>query len=166
MPKQNDTPVKCGTTTWTLPDVSGDGVTVTRASVRVGQGEPVPIKLAKAYQDMRHLRHRGHTPRWWVAQVQGEDGVDWGWTNDAAQAQLLTPYWQRRFMAYGRACGWKSFGLVDPNNVCRTFTQAMGPGDHTEWLKHMADAQRFGSADPAAVADVLTHGKVQDGAGE
>lgn len=32
-----------------------------------------------------------------------------------------------------------------------------------EWLQHARDAERFGSEEPAKVADVLTHGKVQHG---
>lgn len=30
-----------------------------------------------------------------------------------------------------------------------------------EWLKHLHDAQRFGSKEPAAIADILTFGESQ-----
>ena len=31
---------------------------------------------------------------------------------------------------------------------------------HTEWLVHKANAESFGSANPGAVADILTYGRV------
>lgn len=79
--------------------------------------------MKHAYQDMTGQRTaRGYTPRWWVSDLPGHNGAvkiqvgdgrksDWGWTDDKAKAIPLTPYWQRRFMAYGREC-WKSYGLV------------------------------------------------------
>lgn len=39
---------------------------------------------------------------YWVAQLPGEEGVDWGYVTDSSKAKLLTPYWQRRFAAYCR----------------------------------------------------------------
>lgn|SRR5262245_34035506 len=40
------------------------------------------------------------------------------------------------------------------------WSEVRGAGTYGEWLEHAANAQRFGSADPGAVADVLTYGKV------
>ena len=33
----------------------------------------------------------------YVAQVPGQGGKDWGYETDVTKAILLTPYWQRRF---------------------------------------------------------------------
>jgi hypothetical protein len=49
--------------------------------------------------------------RWYVADLPGHNGdkpiksgngkrSDWGWTTDRKQALSLSPYWQRRFMAF------------------------------------------------------------------
>ena len=38
---------------------------------------------------------------WWVAQVPGEEGVDWGFTDKIEQARPLNKYYQRR---WGKAC--------------------------------------------------------------
>lgn len=47
--------------------------------------------------------------------------------------------------------------------ICSTCDQRVERGErHAEWLKHAADAQRFGSKEPARIADVLTEGKVRD----
>lgn len=37
--------------------------------------------------------------------LPGREGVDWGWTDNASEAMILTPYWQRRFKADQRRCG-------------------------------------------------------------
>lgn len=139
------------------------------ASLALPQAAPEPekveapkMRMAKAYQDMGHLRHRGYVPRWWVSEIPGDGGVDWGWTTDSRHALLLTPHWQREYIDYGGKCGWRSYGLMDPNTG-QTLTQRATAQEHTEWLQHMADATRFGSKDPAKVADVLTYGKVSDG---
>ena len=42
---------------------------------------------------------------YWVAQVPGNGGTDWGYTTHADQAMRLSPYWQRRFTADCRSCG-------------------------------------------------------------
>lgn len=38
---------------------------------------------------------------WWVAQLPGQDGVDWGWTTNTKSEFdppiKLSVYWQRRF---------------------------------------------------------------------
>ena len=36
---------------------------------------------------------------YWVSQLPGDGGVDWGYTERSAEAITLTPYWQRRFAA-------------------------------------------------------------------
>ncbi len=36
---------------------------------------------------------------WYVAQVKGNGGVDWGYTFKPEQAIKLSPYWQKRFNA-------------------------------------------------------------------
>ena len=42
---------------------------------------------------------------YWVAQVKGDGGVDWGYTTSSAEAIKLSPYWQARFKADQRYCG-------------------------------------------------------------
>jgi hypothetical protein len=37
--------------------------------------------------------------------LPGRGGVDWGWTDKPHEAMILTPYWQRRFLADQRRCG-------------------------------------------------------------
>ena len=37
---------------------------------------------------------------WYVAQLPGQGGKDWGYTMDVKQALDLSPYWVRRFRAY------------------------------------------------------------------
>lgn len=44
-------------------------------------------------------------PIFYVAQVPGEAGADWGYVTEAAKAKPLNPYWQRRFAADCRAVG-------------------------------------------------------------
>lgn len=39
--------------------------------------------------------------------LPGQGGVDWGWTDVASEAMELTPYWQRRFLADQRRCGYR-----------------------------------------------------------
>jgi hypothetical protein len=46
---------------------------------------------------------------WYVAQVPGEGGVDWGYTTDIAKARGLNKYWQRRFAADARHVGHKAY---------------------------------------------------------
>ena len=41
----------------------------------------------------------------YVAQLPGDGGVDYGYTSEHAKAIDLTPYWQRRFAAYCRHVG-------------------------------------------------------------
>jgi hypothetical protein len=36
---------------------------------------------------------------WYVSEVPGDGGVDWGYVTDRAKALPLSPYWQRRFRA-------------------------------------------------------------------
>lgn len=42
---------------------------------------------------------------YWVAQVKGDGGKDWGYTSHSELAIDLSPYWQRRFAADCRYCG-------------------------------------------------------------
>lgn len=42
---------------------------------------------------------------YYVAQVPGDGGKDWGYTEDPKQAILLNKYWQRRFNADCRHVG-------------------------------------------------------------
>ena len=48
---------------------------------------------------MRAWRQWDRATRFWVAQLPGDDGVDWGYTRKRAQAIMLTSYWRRRFAA-------------------------------------------------------------------
>lgn len=72
----------------------------------------------------QHQTHLPNVPRWYVADLPGCNGIvrikvgdgrrsDWGWTTDPAKAIQLTPYWQKRFLAF---CRWDfnrlSFGLL------------------------------------------------------
>ena len=61
-------------------------------------------------QQQTHLRFH---PTWFVSDLPGHAGTvrvktgsernsDWGWTTDRAKAIHLSPYWQRRFVKYGR----------------------------------------------------------------
>jgi len=43
--------------------------------------------------------------RFYVAQLPGDNGVDWGYTEKRAQALSLTKYWQQRFAADCRRVG-------------------------------------------------------------
>ena len=43
--------------------------------------------------------------RFWVAQLPGDGGKDWGYTEKRRQAIQLTTYWQRRFTADCRRVG-------------------------------------------------------------
>jgi len=53
---------------------------------------------ASRYWDQRH-------PVFYVAQLPGQGGVDWGYTSRCTEAIELTPYWQRRFAADCRRVG-------------------------------------------------------------
>ena len=41
----------------------------------------------------------------YAAQVPGDGGKDWGYTEKQEQALPLTPYWQRRFARDMERCG-------------------------------------------------------------
>jgi hypothetical protein len=45
------------------------------------------------------------TRLFWVAQVKGDGGKDWGYTTEFAKAIVLNVYWQRRFNADCRRVG-------------------------------------------------------------
>lgn len=38
--------------------------------------------------------------------LPGQGGADWGWTDKPSEAMALSPYWQRRFRADMRRCGY------------------------------------------------------------
>jgi hypothetical protein len=40
---------------------------------------------------------KGTQMTFWVAQVPGDGGKDWGYTQNSEEGILLTLYWQRRF---------------------------------------------------------------------
>ena len=42
----------------------------------------------------------------YVAQLPGEGGKDWGYTTDFKQSRLLSVYWQRRFANDCAFCGY------------------------------------------------------------
>ena len=44
-------------------------------------------------------------PVFYVAQVKGDGGVDWGYSTNAKDACHLSPYWVRRFKADCQAVG-------------------------------------------------------------
>ena len=64
-------------------------------------------------QRQDHLPTRsGYCPTWYVSDLPGHAGTvrikagpernsDWGWTDKRKKAIILSPYWQRRFVAYG-----------------------------------------------------------------
>jgi len=63
------------------------------------------------YQTMIHLQSRDYCPTWYVSELPGNGGVDWGWTDKRDKAIHLTPFWESRFKKYGRDCGWKNYGV-------------------------------------------------------
>ena len=56
------------------------------------QGTPSPSGAKIAYR----AAERG---LWYVANLPGDQGVDWGYSPKVNQALPLSPYWQRRFAA-------------------------------------------------------------------
>jgi hypothetical protein len=46
---------------------------------------------------------------WYVAQVPGEGGKDWGYTTDISKARGLNKYWQTRFRADARYVGAQAY---------------------------------------------------------
>lgn len=48
----------------------------------------------------------GYSPRasafFYVSDLPGNGGADWGWTPDRKKALALTPHWQRRFAQHAR----------------------------------------------------------------
>jgi len=61
-----------------------------------------PIVLARFRLQEQSKRDRSV---WYVAQVKGDGGKDWGWTTDRSQAINVGYGWARRFMADRRHCG-------------------------------------------------------------
>jgi hypothetical protein len=43
----------------------------------------------------------------WVGSKMGDGGADWGWTDNPSEAIELSLWWQRRYRADRRACGYK-----------------------------------------------------------
>lgn len=68
------------------------------------KGEVDDGKIASYFrQDLRKT--------YYVAQVPGDGGVDWGWTDDPSPHRLdrpikLSAYWQARFLADAKRCRW------------------------------------------------------------
>lgn len=50
-------------------------------------------------------QQNGRMTIFYVAQLPGQGGKDWGWTERYGEAILLSVYWQRRFTADQRHCG-------------------------------------------------------------
>jgi hypothetical protein len=48
-------------------------------------------------------------PIFYVSNLPGDGGKDWGYHTDPAKALPLSPYWQVRFAANCRACGSEAF---------------------------------------------------------
>jgi hypothetical protein len=42
---------------------------------------------------------------WYVSELPGHGGVDWGYTTDASKAVALNDYWWKRFASDRRKCG-------------------------------------------------------------
>ncbi len=52
---------------------------------------------------------------WYVSELPGQGGVDWGYNKDAKKAIGLSLYWQRRFNADMRCAGSQAHFLeADP----------------------------------------------------
>jgi len=51
--------------------------------------------------------HWSPTLTFYVEQLPGEGGVDWGYTTDLNKARDLNPYWQKRFNSDCKFCGRK-----------------------------------------------------------
>lgn len=64
--------------------------------------KPTATKIA--YRDWC----KGQGITFYVAQLPGDDGVDWGYTEKPSQAKPLTPYWQRKFAADCRRVGYEA----------------------------------------------------------
>ena len=58
---------------------------------------------------------------WYVAQVPGEGGVCWGWTDDPAKARPLTIGWLARFRRAALELRWRA-----------PFFRANAPADDSE----------------------------------
>lgn len=70
----------------------------------------------------------GHYATWYVAQLPGEDGVDWGYTDKPDQARVLNRYWQRRFYNDTLACRSKPHFYRWTGELPKDFN----PGKHLE----------------------------------
>jgi hypothetical protein len=49
-----------------------------------------------------------HNNTYWVSDLPGHGGKDWGYTLDSRKAIHLSPYWQRRFAADMRRVGYEA----------------------------------------------------------
>ena len=65
----------------------------------------------KAYRILNRMKP---WQRWWVANLPGRAGVDWGYTTVEAEAVVLTPYWQRRFRRDAERCGDEAHFISQP----------------------------------------------------
>lgn len=75
-------------------------------SAHLGEKVTCPRCLKKMENIKLAWRYWSKTvPRFYVAQVPGDDGVDWGYTTDQKKALPLTKGWQARFRADCRRVG-------------------------------------------------------------
>jgi hypothetical protein len=49
---------------------------------------------------------------YYVSETPGDDGADWGYTQEVAKAKQLSVYWQRRFLADMRRVGADGAKLI------------------------------------------------------
>ncbi len=51
------------------------------------------------------LRYMSHVHEcWYVRELPGQGGADYGYVTDASKAVPMSPYWQRRFRTYVGRC--------------------------------------------------------------
>lgn len=73
----------------------------------------------------------GPKTRHYVAQVKGEGGVDWGYTEKRSEAKPLSRYWQRRFASDCRAVGSEA-RFEETEVTDAMFRMPRGAGDSSE----------------------------------
>lgn len=57
-------------------------------------------------------RHWQNSTYFYVAQLPGNGGKDWGYSERREDAIELSPYWQRRFLANCRFVGCRDYKLT------------------------------------------------------
>jgi hypothetical protein len=48
---------------------------------------------------------------WYVSEVKGDGGVDWGYTDDVTKAKVLNTWYWKQFAKDMRDCGTVAFAL-------------------------------------------------------